>query len=112
MKQVIDAVPLLKPAIPQKTEPKEGKEGEEKSLEESITVLSAYGPPSNLQEMKNLLEMSQKLRGEIARAVRAGRDVEATLTSPALYPYRTYEKLDPFARQLFEELSAKQTTDR
>jgi glyoxylase-like metal-dependent hydrolase (beta-lactamase superfamily II) len=104
MKQVIDAVPLLKQAIPQKTET---KRGEEKTLEESITVLSAYGGPSNLQEMKDLLEATQKLRGEVARAVRAGRDVDTLLTAPALYPFRNYEKLDPFVRLLFEELARK-----
>jgi glyoxylase-like metal-dependent hydrolase (beta-lactamase superfamily II) len=104
MKQVIDAVPLLKPAIPPKVEV---KPGEEKTLEESVIVISARGPRSNLQEMKDLLDAAHKLRGEVAKAVSAGRDIESFLASPVLVPFRDYENLDPFARQLFDELSKK-----
>lgn len=104
MKQVIDAVPLLKAAIPQKTEV---KPGEEKSLEESVTVISARGARSNLQEMKDLLDAAQKLRGEITKAVSGGRDIESFLSSPAASPFRSYENFDPFARQLFDALSQK-----
>jgi len=104
MKQVIDAVPLLKAAIPQKVEV---KPGEEKTLEESITVISARGPRSNLQEMKDLLDAAHKLRSEIARAVSGGRDIELFLTSAIAYPFRSYENFDSFARQLFDALSKK-----
>jgi len=104
MKQVIDAVPLLKAAIPQKTEV---KPGEEKTLEESVTVISARGQRSNLQEMKDLLDAAQKLRSEIAKAVSGGRDIESFLTSPTASPFRSYENFDSFARQLFDALSKK-----
>jgi glyoxylase-like metal-dependent hydrolase (beta-lactamase superfamily II) len=104
MKQAIDSVPLLKAAILQKTEV---KPGEEKSLEESVTVISARGPRSNLQDMKDLLDAARKLRGEIAKAVSAGRDIESFLSSPAASPFRSFENLDSFARQLFDALSPK-----
>ncbi len=104
MKQVVDAVPLLKAAIPSKIEV---KPGEEKTLEESVTVISARGPRSNLQDMKDMLDAARKLRGETAKAISAGHTIESFLASPALAPFRAYENLDPFARQLFEELSTK-----
>ncbi len=104
MKQVIDAVPLLKAAIPQKIEV---KPGEEKTLEELVTVISARGPRSNLQEMKDLLDIARKLRTEAARSVSGGRDIDSFLASPNLAPYRSYENLVPFARQLFDELAKK-----
>ncbi len=102
MKQVLEAVPLLKAAIPQKVEV---KPGEEKTLEESVTVLSARGPRSNLQEMKDLVEVAQKLRTEVARAARGGRDADAFLASPAAAQFRTYENLESFTRRLFDGLS-------
>ena len=105
MKQAIDAVPLLKSAIPQKTEIKPGEE--EKSLEEMVTVISARGPKSNLQEMKDLLEAARKLRGEIAKVVSSGRDMDSFLSSSAAAPFRIYENFDTFARQLFDALSNK-----
>ena len=80
---------------------------EEKSLEEMVTVISARGPQSNLQEMKDLLEAAHKLRGEIAREVSAGRDIDLFLASPAAAPFRVYDNLDVFARQLFDDLSKK-----
>ncbi|HYK89985.1 MAG TPA: hypothetical protein VE398_14510 [Acidobacteriota bacterium] len=108
MKEVIDAVPLLKAAIPPKIPPKaEVKPGEEKSLEESIIVISAHGPQANLQDMKDLLDAAHKLRGETAKAVSAGRELDSFLTSPALEPFRSYEGFVPFVRQLFDELPKK-----
>ena len=105
MKQAIDAVPLLKAAIPLKTEIKPGEE--EKSLEETVAVLPARGPKSNLQEMKDLLEAAHKLRAEIAKQVTAGRDSDTFLASPAAEPFRSFENLDGFVRQLFDALSQK-----
>lgn len=105
LRQVIDAVPLLKSAMPQ---PKvEAKVGEEKTLEELITVIPAHGPRSNLKEVKSLLEISNKLRSEIARAVSLERDLDWFLNSPASSPFRAYGNLESFAGQLFTELANK-----
>jgi hypothetical protein len=105
MKQVINAYPLLKPAI---TQPKiEKKPEEEKTLEELVTVVSAYGLPSNLQNMKDLLEASQILRKELARAFALGRTYKTFLSSPGADPFRNFGNLDNFAAQLFEEISKK-----
>ena len=103
MKQVIDSVPVLKSAIPaakpaSKPEP-------EKTLEEGITVISARGDVSNLQNMKDLLESCKKLRTDVARAVKAGRTLSGFLASPASDPYRSYGNFEPYGAQLFEALS-------
>ncbi len=109
MKQAIDAVPLLKAAIPPKVAPPktEAKPAEEKTLEETITVLPLHGPRSNLKEMKDLLEAALHLRSDLARLVSSGRDIDAFLNSSAVASYRSYENLDSFARQLHEALSKK-----
>jgi hypothetical protein len=103
MKQVMDSVPVLKSAIPaakpaSKSEP-------EKTLEEGITVISARGEVSNLQNMKDLLESCKKLRTDIARAVKAGRTLNSYLASSASDPYRSYGNFEAYAAQLFEALS-------
>jgi hypothetical protein len=104
-RQVIDAVPLLKAAKPQ---PKvETKPGEEKSLEELVAVVASRGARSNLLEMKNLLELSNKLRTDVSRAVRAGRDKDSFLSSAAADQYRSYGNLEAFVTQLFDELAGK-----
>jgi hypothetical protein len=101
LKQTIDAVPALKSAIPQaKVDPKLDKD---KKPEEFITVLSAHGEPSNLQNMKDLLESTQKLRNEVARLVKRGRNLGDFLASPTSYPYRSYLNLASFATQLYTE---------
>ncbi|MDM7995141.1 MAG: hypothetical protein QUT30_05575 [Acidobacteriota bacterium] len=101
MKQVIDAVPILKPAIPQvKSDPKADKD---KRLEEFITVVSSRGEPSNLQNMKDLLESAQKLRSDIARIIKRGRGCEDFLASSGANAYRSYANLDAFAAQLCAE---------
>ena len=101
MKQVIDAVPIMKSAIPQvKIDPKSEKE---KKPEEYFTVISSRGDASNLLNMKDLLDSSRKLRSDIARAVRLGRPCDDFLTSPAADAYRNYSNLDSFAAQLFAE---------
>jgi glyoxylase-like metal-dependent hydrolase (beta-lactamase superfamily II) len=104
-KQTIDAVPLLKVAKPQ---PKvDTKPGEEKSLEELVTVVASRGAQSNLQEMKGLLEISNKLRADVTKAVAAGRDREHFLGSAAADPYHVYGNLEAFVTQLFAALAAK-----
>jgi glyoxylase-like metal-dependent hydrolase (beta-lactamase superfamily II) len=106
-RQVIDSIPVLKPAnAPAKPEPKRGSiPEEEKTLEEGIAVVPAYGTISNLQDMKDLLETCQKLRKDVAKAVRAKRSCDLFLASPASDQYRVYSHLDRFAELLFEELS-------
>ena len=107
MKQVIDSVPVLKSAIPAaKPAAKPASKSEpEKTLEEGITVISARGEVSNLQNMKDLLESCKKLRTDIARAVKAGRTLNSYLASSASDPYRSYANFEPYAAQLFEALS-------
>ncbi len=101
MRQVLDAVPILKSAIPQaKANPKLDKD---KKPEEFITVLSSRGAPSNLQNMKDLLDSAQKLRSDISRIVRRGRECEEFLKSPSADPYRNYSNLDAFSAQLCAE---------
>jgi glyoxylase-like metal-dependent hydrolase (beta-lactamase superfamily II) len=105
LKQVVDSMPVLKSAIPQakpypKAEP-------EKTLEEGITVIQTFGEVSNFQNLKDLLEASQKLRNEISRAVRAGRSCSSFLASSRASEYRSYANLDSYACRLFEDLSAE-----
>jgi hypothetical protein len=101
LRQALDAVPVLKSAIPQaKLDPKLDKD---KKPEEFISVLSARGEPSNLQNMKDLLESSQKLRNEVARFIKRGRNCSDFLASPVSDPYRSYSNLESFAMQLFAE---------
>ncbi|MBN1570504.1 MAG: hypothetical protein JXA73_21855 [Acidobacteria bacterium] len=101
IKQIIDAVPLLKTAIPQvRPDPKSEKE---KTLEENVIILSSRGETSNLQNMKDLLESSRKLHSDISRSIRRGRTCDDFLTSPASDPYRSYANLHSFATHLFAE---------
>jgi hypothetical protein len=100
LKQLVDSIPVLKPAIPQakvesSTEP-------EKTLEEGIAVIPARGEISNLQNVKDLLEASQKLRSEIARAVKAGRSCENIINSSRMDAYRSFANFDAYATQLCE----------
>ena len=102
MKQAIDAVPVLKSAIPQaKLDPKPEKD---KRPEELITVLSSRGEPSNLMNMKDLLDASHLLRNEIAKAIKRGRSCDTFLASSVADPFRSYWNLDSFAAQLFTEM--------
>jgi glyoxylase-like metal-dependent hydrolase (beta-lactamase superfamily II) len=106
LKQVIDMVPLLKPAMPQ-PKPEPEKEGEEpKTLEELVVVIPAVGPLSNLQEMKDLLASGQKIRVDVARAVAQKRNRETFVDLPMFGPYRGLGNLDSFATRLFDELKA------
>jgi hypothetical protein len=105
LRQVVDFVPVLKAAIPQakpapKTEP-------EKTLEEGITVITAFGKASNLQNMKDMLQACRGLQNDISRAVRAGRSCNTFLASPGASQYRNYRNLDAFACGLFDDFLHK-----
>jgi hypothetical protein len=105
MKQVIASIPLLKAAIPPKIQAKPKaktvpKIEPEKTLEETIIVVSAQGGISNLQNMKDLLEASQKLRDELSRRVKTGRVCEDFLLSGSADPYRSFGNLEAFVGQL------------
>jgi len=105
IKEVIDSIRLLKPAIPQEAPGPKLKAEREKTLEEGIAVVSAQGGTSNLQNMKDLLEAAQKLRNDISRAIRTGRSSDSYLAGPGSGPYRSYDNLDSYATLLFEALS-------
>jgi hypothetical protein len=101
LKQVVDSIPVLKPAIPQakvdpKTEP-------EKTLEEGITVISAQGEISNLQNVKDFLSACIKLRADMAKAAKAGRrSCEDFINSSRADVYRSYGNFEAYATQLCE----------
>jgi hypothetical protein len=99
VKQVIDSVPVLKSAMAKPDSKPEG------TLEEGIAVVSARGGVSNLQNMKDLLEACQKLRRDIAKAIKAGRSCGSFLASPGADPYRGYSNLAPYAAALWEALA-------
>ena len=103
LKQVVDSVPVLKPAIPQaKTE---SKTGIEKTLEEGIAVISGHGEASNFQNMKDLLNASQKLRADILKSIKGGRECEDFLNSSRANIYRSYSNFDTYAGNLCESLA-------
>ncbi len=113
LKQVIEAVPLLKAAIPQpksdagKTATVAKAPAVEKTLEETVVVIPGHGPLSDLREMKGQLEASHKFCGEMAKLVSSKASREKILSAPALAPFRTYENSESFATHLFEALSDK-----
>ena len=106
LRQVIQSVPLLKSAIPEE-KPDEEEPEEEKTLEELVTVLSTRGEAANLQNMKDLLEISQKLKNDISKAVKSGRTRDSFLSSSVSTPYRSYGNLSSFSSRLFEELEGR-----
>ncbi len=106
-KQVIDMVPLLKPAMPPPKPEPEKPEEEPKTLEELIIVLPVIGPPSNLQEMKDLLATAQKCRSDVARVVAQKRNRETFIDLPVFGPYRGLINMDSFATRLFDELKTR-----
>jgi glyoxylase-like metal-dependent hydrolase (beta-lactamase superfamily II) len=107
LKQVVEFVPLLKSAMPQ-PKPEAGAQPEaEKTLEEMVTVVPGHGVPGNLQQVKTLLAISQKLRAEATRAVNAGRTREEFVKSLSPDVFGAYGNLEPFAGQLFDELSKR-----
>jgi glyoxylase-like metal-dependent hydrolase (beta-lactamase superfamily II) len=107
LKQVVEAVPLLKSAMPQpKTETPVPPEPE-KTLEEQVSVIPGHGDPANLQQMKELLAAAQKLRTEAYRAVTAGRTRDYFIKSLSADVFGGYGNLEAFASQLFDDLSRK-----
>ncbi len=107
LKQMIDAVPLLKAAIPQPKQEPPVPPGQEKPLEETVIVISSHGEPANLQQLKDMLATAVKLRTETSRAVAAGRSREDFLKSLSPEVFGTNSNLEAFAGQLFDELSKK-----
>jgi len=115
IRQVIESVPLLKPAIPApkpakpapRTPSAKGLPAPEKTLEEEINVITGHGPRSNLMELKTLLEACQKLRAEIAKLAAAGVAREDLLSSTTLAAFRTYNGFDAYALQLFDSVAKK-----
>jgi hypothetical protein len=107
MKQVVASVPLLKLVAPAKTTAAETKPQSkpapksepEKTLEESILVVSAHGI-SNLQGMKEVLEYSQKLRDDLSRRVKSGSSCDSFLVSIGADLYRKFGNLDGYLPQL------------
>jgi glyoxylase-like metal-dependent hydrolase (beta-lactamase superfamily II) len=107
MKQTIAVVPLLKSAMPQpKPELPPPPPELEKTPEEYVFVIPGVGSPSNLKEMKNLLESAQKLRAQVARAVALRRTLQTFLTAPGLEGFRSLTNFQTYAGQLYEALAA------
>ena len=106
LKQVVDSIPVLKPAIQPQVKVDPTKALPEKTLEEGIVVVSARGEASNFQNMKDLLSACQKLRTDISKAVKSGRSCENFLSSSRADLYRVYENFDAYGAQLCESLSA------
>lgn len=107
MKEVVESVKLLKSAMPQPRSSPPATPAPEKTLEELIIVIPGHGPATNLRELKSLLEASQKLRAEIARALSSGRSRDALLSSPASDPFRSYKNFEAYASQLYDDLARK-----
>jgi glyoxylase-like metal-dependent hydrolase (beta-lactamase superfamily II) len=106
MKQVIDSIPLLKPAI---TQPKpEIKPEEEKTLEQQVLVSSSYGAPSDLQQMKDLLGASQKLRERIGWITARRQSCESFLNSTEAVEFQAYGNLENYVNALCTALSSQQ----
>jgi hypothetical protein len=123
MKQVVASVPLLKSAIPPKTavpqakplskpapkpEPKPAPSPTpEKTLEEGITIVSARGGASNLQNVKDVLESAQNLRDDLSRRVKSGRTCDDFLVSVGADPFRNFGNLDDYLAKLCRSLGSE-----
>jgi hypothetical protein len=124
LKQLIDAVPLLKPAIPPapKTLPKlpgaktpppppptpgPEKAVPEKAVEEEFVVITGHGARSNMMELKALHDMAQKLRSDITRLAGGSLARENLAAWPPLSPYRSYAGFENYALQLFDAAKKK-----
>jgi hypothetical protein len=123
LKQLIDGVPLLKPAIPPapKTPPKiagaktpppppatvPDKAVPEKTVEEEFIVVTGHGPRSNMMEVKALHEMAQKLRSDVTRLASGSLARENLVSWPAFSTYRSYAGFENFALQLFDAAKKK-----
>lgn len=107
LKEIVDDVPLLKEAIPQPKDESEKEVKEEKTLAELVAVIPGHGPPSNLQEVKDVLEQAQKLRAAIAKMIAAGASREKLLSAQSLSSFENYGNFDSFATQLFDSLTKR-----
>jgi hypothetical protein len=126
LKQIVDSVPVLKQAIPPKSavppkpaippkpamqpgaampQAKTDTREPETTLEEGVAVISSLGEISNLQNMKDLFSACQKLRADLAKAVKSGRSCESFLNSSRADIYRVYGNFDSYASQLCVELT-------
>jgi hypothetical protein len=104
LKEIVDSIPVLKPAIGQaKVDPKLP----EKTLEEGIAVVTSRGELSNLQNMKDLLSAAQKVRTDISKAVKSGRSCDSYLDSARANIFRVFGNFDAYAAQLCRELSSE-----
>lgn len=112
LKQVIEFAPILKSAMPppkpDPNQPPPTKAAEpEKSAEELLVVITAQGAPTNLQDMKDVLAAAQKLKTSATRAVATGRSRDEFLKSLQIEAFSNLRNLEPFAGQLFDDLSKK-----
>jgi hypothetical protein len=119
MKQVIDSIPLLKPAItPPKPEVKPGvtppkpeiPPEEEKTLEQLMLVISSYGAPSDLQQMKDLLGMAQKLKERVAWIVSRKQPCESFIDSAEAFEFQAYGNFASYTAALCAALSGQPQT--
>jgi glyoxylase-like metal-dependent hydrolase (beta-lactamase superfamily II) len=107
LKQVVESVPLLKSAMPQPKREPAVVVGQEKTLEEAVTVIPGHGAPATLQQMKSMLSAAQKLRTQATKAIAAGRTREEFVKSLAREISGDYANLEAFAGQLFDDISKK-----
>jgi glyoxylase-like metal-dependent hydrolase (beta-lactamase superfamily II) len=107
LKQVVESVPLLKPAIQQPRQEATVPQEPEKTPEEMVVVIPGHGDPSSLQEMKALLAVAQRLRAEATKAIAVGRTREEFVKSLSQEVSGGYANLEAFAGQLFDDLSKK-----
>ncbi len=107
MKEVLESVPLLKPAMPQPRSDPAAPPEEPKTLEELVTVMPSEGPASTLQALKDLLAQGQKLRSEVARAIAQRRSRDSFLKSPALGSFQDLGNFESFAIRLYEDLTSR-----
>jgi hypothetical protein len=112
LKQVVDSIPVLKPAITQAVKPDPKTAVPEKTLEEGIAVVSARGEVSNFQNMKDLLSACQKLRADITKSIKGGRSCVGFLDSSRADIYRGYDNFNEYAARLCDSLSAPADKDK
>ncbi len=127
LKQIIDSIPALKPAIPPKPPisakviipPKPALQPNaaappakidsrvsEPTVEEGIAVIARFGEVSNLQNMKDMLSACQKLRTDISKVAKSGRSCENFLDSSRADLYRVYGNFNSYAARLCEGTTA------
>jgi hypothetical protein len=127
MMQLIDAVPLLKPAIPPPSKPNPKlpaaktppppvpgpeKTVPEKTVEEEFIVITGHGPRSNMMEVKELHDLAQKLRSEVTRLAGGSLARENLIAWPALSTYRPFAGFEGYALQLFDAAKKKKASEK